>query len=64
MQTLDKHSMAAGPGYVATPIWDRQDIASSVDQYKNTAYAASLRAFDKGIVEAVKKGHTPEQVAK
>ena len=35
-----------------------------MEQYKGTAYAASLTSFDEGIVEAVKKGHTPEQVAK
>ncbi len=35
-----------------------------MDQYKDTAYAASLKSFDEGIVEAVKKGHTPEQVAR
>lgn len=54
----------AGPGYVATPIWDRQEIASTVVQYINTAYAASLKSFDEGIVEAVKKGHTTEQIAR
>jgi len=54
----------AGPGYVATPIWDRQEIAFTVVQYINTAYAASLKSFDEGIVEAVKKGHTPEQIAR
>ncbi|CAL5224405.1 g7087 [Coccomyxa viridis] len=53
-----------GPGYVATPIWDRQEIASTVDQYRDTAYAASLKSFDQNVVEAVKKGHTPEQVAR
>ena len=35
-----------------------------MDQYKDTAYAASLKSFDENIVEAVKKGHTPEQVAR
>ena len=54
----------AGPGYVATPIWDREEITSTLAQYKDTAYAASLESFDKGIIEAVKKGHTPEQVAR
>ena len=54
----------AGPGYVATPIWDREEITSTLAQYKDTAYAASLESFGKGIVEAVKKGHTPEQIAR
>lgn len=49
---------------MATPIWDKQEIASTVAQYKATAYAASLESFDKSIVEAVKKGHTPEQIAR
>ncbi len=49
---------------MATPIWDRQEIASTVDQYRDTAYAASLKSFDQNVVEAVKKGHTPEQVAR
>ena len=33
-------------------------------QYESTAYAAPLKSFDMDIVEAVKKGHTPEQVAR
>ena len=49
---------------MATSIWDREEIASTVSQYKDTAYAASLESFDKGIVEAVKKGHTPGQIAR
>ena len=49
---------------MATPIWDREEITSTLAQYKDTAYAASLESFDKGIIEAVKKGHTPEQVAR
>lgn len=57
-------SVIVGPGYVATPIWDRQEIASTVAQYRDTNYAASLESFDKGIIEAVKKGHTPEQIAR
>ena len=54
----------AGPGYVATPIWDREEITSTLAQYKDTAYAASLESFGKGIIEAVRKGHTPEQIAR
>ena len=54
----------AGPGYVATPIWDREEITSTLAQYKDTSYAASLESFGKGIVEAVRKGHTPEQIAR
>ena len=49
---------------MATPIWDREEIASTLAQYKETAYAASLESFGKGIVEAVRKGHTPEQLAR
>jgi hypothetical protein len=49
---------------VATPIWDRQEISSTVAQYRETEYAASLEAFDKRIVEAVQKGHPPELIAK
>ena len=53
-----------GPGYVATPIWDREEITSTVAQYKGTAYAASLESFGKGIIEAVRRGHTPERIAR
>ena len=54
----------AGPGYVATPIWDRQEITSTVAQYKETEYAASLEAFDKRIIEDVQKGHAPGDIAR
>ncbi len=54
----------AGPGYVATPIWDRQEITSTVAQYKEREYAASLQAFNKRIVEDVQKGHAPRDIAR
>ena len=49
---------------MATPIWDRQEISSTVAQYRGTDYEASLEAFDKRIVEAVQKGHPPEMIAR
>ena len=36
---------------------------STVAQYRDTEYAASLEAFDKRIVADVQKGLTPERVA-
>ncbi|KAK9917367.1 hypothetical protein WJX75_003592 [Coccomyxa subellipsoidea] len=52
-----------GPGYVSTPIWDKEEITSTVAQYKDTEYAASLEAFDKRIIQAVQKGHSPADIA-
>lgn len=49
---------------MATPIWDRQEITSTVAQYKETKYAASLEAFDKRIIEDVQKGHAPGDIAR
>ncbi|BDA48451.1 Retinol dehydrogenase 16 [Coccomyxa sp. Obi] len=56
--------IVVGPGYVATPIWDRQEITSTVAQYKETEFAASLEAFDKRIIEDVQKGHAPGDIAR
>lgn len=58
------HAWPAGPGYVATPIWDRQEITSTVALYKDTEYAASLEAFDKRIIKDVQKGHDPWDIAR
>ncbi len=49
---------------MSTPIWDRDEITSTVAQYKDTEFAASLEAFDKRIIQAVQKGHSPAAIAR
>lgn len=49
---------------MSTPIWDREEITSTVAQYKDTEYADSLEAFDKRIIQAVQKGHSPAVIAR
>ena len=52
-----------GPGFVATPIWDK---AEEIDlgPYANTVYAAAIGETRDYMLEHGRKGHAPDHIAK
>lgn len=53
--------IVVGPGFVATPIWDKMERAE-IDPYEDTAYAPALRKFRDFVLHAGRAGLPPEAI--
>lgn len=51
-----------GPGFVATPIWDKAEQAD-VSAYRNTAFAPAMQRFLDYMMDNGRKGYPPERIA-
>jgi len=56
-------AIAVGPGAVRTPIWDKAEDANEGQPYQDTAWAGSIEAFSKVMLEGGRDGLAPETVA-
>lgn len=51
-----------GPGFVATPIWDKAEQADTT-AYEHTDFAPAMRKFSQYMLENGRKGYPPEPIA-
>lgn len=51
-----------GPGFVATPIWDKAEQADT-STYDHTDFAPAMRKFSQYMLENGRKGYPPERIA-
>jgi hypothetical protein len=51
-----------GPGFVATPIWDKAEQADT-SAYEHTDFAPAMLRFQQYMLEEGRKGYPPERVA-
>ena len=51
-----------GPGFVATPIWDKAEQADT-SAYEHTDFAPAMRKFSQYMLENGRKGYPPERIA-
>lgn len=51
-----------GPGFVATPIWDKAEQADT-SGYDETPFAPAMRKFSAYMLENGRKGYPPERIA-
>ena len=51
-----------GPGFVATPIWEKAEQAD-VSAYEHTDFAPAMLKFQEYMLENGRKGYPPEQIA-
>ena len=54
--------IVVGPGTIATPIWEKAELADAANLYVNTDYFESSQRVQKYMVENGRKGYPPEKV--